>query len=291
SEMLSVVGQLESQFTSEHAALADPGRAQQLVAQLRSATERSDQLRSQAARWQVTLNDGFADLATDVEHDLRSRLRALTREADEAIDASDPADAWDEFEQWLYRAATDHVVANPHELLQTVIASADVDLESGDGLGTGMNTLRGSYGGVLMFGVLGQLVGLGLINPVGLVAGLLFGGKSFRDERNRALAQRRAQAKNAHRKYTDELMFQVSKDSRDTIRHIQRQLRDRFASRAEELYRSSSEALSKAQQAIDVDEATREQRLEDVEAELARIRGLHDEVAALAPDLAEGGRS
>ncbi len=182
-------------------------------------------------------------------------------------------------------------IPNPHELLQTVIASADVDLESGDGLGTGMNTLRGSYGGVLMFGVLGQLVGLGLINPVGLVAGLLFGGKSFRDERNRALAQRRAQAKNAHRKYTDELMFQVSKDSRDTIRHIQRQLRDRFASRAEELYRSSSEALSKAQQAIDVDEATREQRLEDVEAELARIRGLHDEVAALAPDLAEGGRS
>jgi hypothetical protein len=321
-DMLSVVGLLESQFAAEQRALADPARAQALIDQLRTAAEQSDRLRSQAARWQVTLNDGFADLLTDVDHDLRSRLRSLTRDADEAIDANDPAESWEEFEPWLYRAAADHVVANytllqsraadvagrvaelfaidgrevasqldipnPSELLQTVAATADVELEQGSGLGTGMNAMRSSYGGVLMFGMLGQMVGLALINPIGIVAGLLFGGKAYRDEKNRALAQRRSQAKNAHRKYTDELAFAVGKDSRDHIRHIQRQLRDQFSSRAEELYRSTTEALEKAQQAVRVDESTRPQRLADVDAELARIRGLREEVLAVAPDLGAG---
>jgi gas vesicle protein len=317
-DMLSVAGQLESQFSTEHQALSDPARAQALVDQLNAAAQQSDRLRSQAARWQVTLNDGFSDLLTDVDHDLRSRLRGLTREADEAIDTTDPAESWDEFEPWLYRAAADQVVGNytltqtragevaarvselfsidgeqvvsqldipnPQEVLQTLGASADVDLESGSGLGTGMNALRSSYGGVLMFGMLGQMVGLALINPIGIVAGLLFGTKAYRDEKNRALAQRRSQAKNAHRKYTDELAFQVGKESRDTIHRIQRQLRDQFSARAEELYRSTTQALQNAQQAVRADESTREQRLADVEAELRRIRGLREEILAVAPD-------
>ncbi|HEV3226151.1 MAG TPA: dynamin family protein [Acidimicrobiales bacterium] len=320
AEMLSVVTQLESQFASERSALADPNRASELVHQLEIATDQGDRLRSTAARWQVTLNDGFMDLLTDVDHDLRSRLRQLTKDADDALDQSDPADSWEEFEPWLYRQAADHVVANytmmqrrageiaarvselfsidgneiavqldvpnPSELLKAVEASADVELQEGDGLSTGMSTLRSSYGGALMFGMFGQMVGLALINPVGVVAGIIFGGKAYRDEKNRALAQRRAQAKNAHRKYTDELAFQVGKDARDTVRRIQRQLRDQFTTRAEELYRSTTEALHKAQVAVDTDAKTRAKRLPDVEAEIARIRGLRDEVLSLAPDLA-----
>ncbi|MEY2421010.1 MAG: hypothetical protein QOI95_1077 [Acidimicrobiaceae bacterium] len=320
AEMLSAIAQLESQFSSERTALADPERAGNLVHQLQIATEQSDRLRSTASRWQLTLNDGFTDLLTDVDHDLRARLRQLTKDADNAIDQSDPAESWEEFEPWLYRQASDHVVANytmlqrrageiaarvaelfsadghdiavqldvlnPAELLKAVEASADVELQEGDGLSTGMSTLRSSYGGALMFGMFGQMVGLALINPVGVVAGIIFGGKAYRDEKNRALAQRRSQAKNAHRKYTDELAFEVGKDARDTVRRIQRQLRDQFTARAEELYRSTTEALHKAQQAIEIDAKTRTKRLPDVEAELTRIRALRTEVAAIAPDLA-----
>jgi hypothetical protein len=322
AEMLSVVSQLESQFVSERNALADPDRANNLVHQLQIATEQSDRLRSTAARWQVTLNDGFGDLLTDIDHDLRARLRQLTKDADDALDQTDPAESWEEFEGWLYRQASDQVVANytllqrrageiaarvadlfstdgheiavqldvpnPSELLKAVESTADVELNEGDGLSTGMNTLRSSYGGALMFGMFGQMVGLALINPVGVVAGIIFGGKAYRDEKNRALAQRRSQAKNAHRKYTDELAFQVGKDVRDTVRRIQRQLRDQFTARAEELYRSTTEALHKAQLAIETDAKTRTKRLPDVEAELTRIRGLRDEVVAIAPDLAGG---
>jgi gas vesicle protein len=320
AEMLSAVTQLESQFTAERNALADPDRAANLVHQLQMATDQSDRLRSTASRWQMTLNDGFNDLLTDVDHDLRGRLRQLTKDADDAIDQSDPAESWEEFEPWLYRQASDQVVANytmlqrrsgeiaervadlfttdgqeivvqldvpnPAELLKAVEASADVELNATDGLSTGMSTLRSSYGGALMFGMFGQMVGLALINPVGVVAGIIFGGKAYRDEKNRALAQRRSQAKNAHRKYTDELAFEVGKDARDTVKRIQRQLRDQFSARAEELYRSTTEALHKAQMAIETDAKTRTKRLPDVEAELARIRSLRDDVVAIAPDLA-----
>ena len=319
NDILAVVTQLESQFAAERSALADPEGAGRLVLQLENAKEQADRLRSNAARWQITLNDGFTDLSTDVDHDLRNRLRQLTKDADDAVDANDPAEAWAEFEPWLERQAAEHVVANyrllhvqaaaiagrvselfttdgheiatqldipnPGDVLREVNARINVELEGGDGLGAGMTALRGSYGGMIMFGMLGQMVGLALINPVGMVAGLLFGGKAYRDEKNRALAMRRSQAKNAHRKYTDELAFAVGKDARDTVRRIQRQLRDQFTARAEELYRSTTEALHKAQLAIETDAKTRTKRLPDVEAELGRIRALRNEVVAIAPDL------
>ncbi len=322
NDILSVVTQLESQFTAERNALADPEGAGRLVLQLERAKEQADRLRSNAARWQITLNDGFTDLSTEIDHDLRNRLRQLTKDADDAVDANDPAEAWAEFEPWLERQAAEQVVANyrllhvhaadiagrvgelfatdgheiavqleipnPGDVLREVNARVDVALEGGDGIGAGMTALRGSYGGLIMFGMLGQMVGLALINPVGMVAGLLFGGKAYRDEKNRALAMRRSQAKNAHRKYTDELAFAVAKESRDTIRQLQRQLRDHFSTRAEELHRSTAEALLKAQEAVATSERNRAKRLPDVEAELARIRGLRAEVLALDPSIAGG---
>ena len=106
-----------------------------MVDQLRTTADQSDRLRSQTARWQVTLNDGFNDLLTDIDHDLRSRLRALTRDADEAIDASDPAESWEEFEPWLYRAAADHMVGN-YTMLQAragEVAARVAELFSIDG--------------------------------------------------------------------------------------------------------------------------------------------------------------
>ncbi|MGH9244767.1 MAG: dynamin family protein [Acidimicrobiales bacterium] len=322
-DMLSVVGQIEGQFASEQAALADPERAQAVVRQLQAAKEQADRLRSQAAKWQQTLNDGFADLGSDVEHDLRSRLRQLTRDADEAIENIDPADSWDEFEGWLYRQAADNVVRNytmlhdrareiagtvaehfnldgneialnlamefPHDILEEVGDVVEIEMGRGSSMGAGISAIRGSYSGMIMFGVLGRMVGLGVLNPAAIVVGLLLGRKALKDERNRALAMRRNQAKNAHRKYTDELAFEVTKDARDTVRRLQRQLRDFFATRAEELHRSSAEALAKSQDAARFDEASRQRRLRDVEAELGRVRALRDRIATVSRELAGAG--
>ena len=62
----------------------------------------------------------------------------------------------------------------------------------------------------------------------------------------------------------------VVKDSRDTLRRIQRQLRDHYSTRAEELTRSTSRG-PKRQRRRPAVRAERAKRLRDLEAELARI--------------------
>jgi dynamin family protein len=305
SDLVSVCGLIESQFRSEREALTDPKRARALVENLTETKERANRLRSGVSKWQQTLNDGITDLQGDLEFELRGRLRQVTKQADESIESTDPADAWDEFQAWLYRRVAEDVVAtyaslhaksrelaqrvnehfgedggevainlaimNPSQMLGSLGSSAEMDPKN---LGMGQQTmtaLRSSYGGVMMFGMLARTAGLAMMNPATIVLGLFMGRSAMKSEKERALAQRRGQAKQAHRKYTDEVGFVVGKDSRDTLRRVQRQLRDFFSSRADELHRSTSEALNAAQKAVKSDEATRHHRLKDVEAELVRI--------------------
>ena len=43
--------------------------------ELTRAKARADELKQRSSRWQITLNDGVADLQSDIEYDLRDRLR------------------------------------------------------------------------------------------------------------------------------------------------------------------------------------------------------------------------
>jgi GTPase Era involved in 16S rRNA processing len=308
SDLVSVCGLLESQFRGERDALADPERARALVENLTEVKERANRLRSGVSKWQQTLTDGIQDLQADLDHELRGRIRQITKQADESIESTDPADMWDEFQAWLYRRvaedvvrtyaslhhqarelslrvnehfgedggeiALDLAVSNPSQMLGSIGGPADVD---GSNLGMGQQTmtaLRSSYGGVMMFGMLARTAGLAMMNPATIVLGLFMGRSAMKSEKERALAQRRNQAKQAHRKYTDEVAFVVAKDAKDTLRRVQRQLRDFFSARAEEMHRSTSQALDAAQKAVKSDEATRKTRLKDVEAELTRISRL-----------------
>lgn len=317
--------QLAAPFEREREALtAIDGR--QAVAHLSELQARATRLGSSVARWQQTLADGIADLTADLDHDLRARLRVAAKEADDAVDAADPADMWDEFEPWLRRRVSQDVVAtyavlhrrarqlaatvgehfeeagrgvgvrpevfDPSRLVGEVEADTDIDTSTmgrGEAIMTGV---RGGYMGVLMFGMLGSmLAGLSMLNPATAVIGIAMGRKSLRQEKDRRLAQRRNSAKVAHRKYADEVGFVVMKDARDTLRRVQRQLRDHYAARAEELQRTTNEALAAARQAATSDVSTRQRRLRDVEAELERIDGLRRTALDLAPDLAAAARS
>jgi len=319
-DVLSVCDQLAGQFEAERQALDDPEASAALVSGLEQAKSRAESLRSQVARWNTTLNDGIADLTSDVDFDLRGRIRGLLAESDKAIDGFDPAESWDEFEPWLETAMSQAVVANYRFLTErTSELSRDVanhfDGEGGDlladleihdaskamsrvsvdpsldaeAMGTGakgMSVLRGSYSGFLMVSLLGALPFLGpaavLIPPLGIGAGLLLGQKGLKDEKERALARRRSEAKSSLRRYCDEVSFQIGKDSRDTLRRIQRQLRDHYSSLADELNRSTSDALKSATDAAKVAEADRSKRLRDVKAELDRIGGLRERAEKLA---------
>lgn len=318
AELLTVTDQLQAHFNTEEAALTAPEEAGPLREGLERANQRAEQLRSQAARWAVTLADGIGDLTSDVDHDLRARLRQLTKEADEVIDNDDPGELWAEFEPWLYRRSAEDVVNNfrflqaraeelsarvaEHFALDSEEAAYHPDLggagaslrrESTEAhvdfstMGKGqkaMTGVRGGYMGVLMFGALGSMVGLA-IGALPVAAGLMMGRKALRDEETRQLTMRRQNAKNAVRKYLDEASFLSGKESRDTLRRVQRQLRDHYTARADELQRSVNESKQAATQAVQADQQTRTSRLKDVQAEINRIAMLRKQIVG-ARDLA-----
>ena len=303
-----VTEQLEARFEAERAALTDPTSSNDLVVGLELAQQRAIELRGRAARWQQTLSDGISDLSADADHDLRARLRTVSARIDDAIADIDPGEAWDELEQWLYRMVNAQVAASyalvttraqelaervaghfahdeatpvgqvgvdvPIERLRDVAPAKVVDADT-TSLGTrGLTALRGSYGGVMMTGIMGSILGFGLFNPVSLSFGVVLGRKAIRDERERALGLRRQQARQACRSYIDDVGFSVGKDARDGLRRMQRVLRDTFTEQAETLQRSTTEALTAAKTAVQADRDERSRRLRDVDAELGRIREL-----------------
>ena len=254
-----------------------------MIAQLEEAKARADEFRGRSARWQVTLTDGIADLIADMEHDLRDRLRKVQREAETSIDEGDPGPIWDQITEWLDQrvaAAVSETFVWTDERsrwLSEEVAQLFSEGESGapghrrrrhrracstrsstwrgldaGRLGAGEKIyigVRGSYGGVLMVGLATGLIGLSLINPLSLLAGVLVGRRAYREDMSTRLSRRQHEAKLLVRRYIDEVIFQVGKQLKDRLRLVQRSARDHFGSMAEELHRSLTEALSASKQA------------------------------------------
>ncbi|MBM4557411.1 Isoniazid-inducible protein iniA [Rhodococcus hoagii] len=313
----AVVEHLMLSLGSELAALRDPAKGAAAVAELQRAKAVTEELQKKTSRWQQTLADGIADLASDIDHDLRDRLRQVTREAERAVDECDPGKEWDELGEWLEQQIAQSVGDNfvwAHERalwLAEVVAEhfADAgtvelphldvgdldsvldpvaalsDLESGR-IGIAQKVLvgmRGSYGGVLMFGLITTLMGMTLLNPISVGAGVLLGTKAYRDDRETRVVKRRADAKVAIRRFTDDVSFQVGKESKDRLRLIQRLLRDHFTAIAEQTLRSLGDSLRAAQEAAKVESTGRTRRAGEVEQQMAVLETLKGRAAQLFP--------
>lgn len=313
TDVVDVVDSLRVAFDAELAVLEDPQTAAAITRRLEAEQAAAEERRGLAARWSTALNDGITDLTSDVEHDFRLRVRRLVHEADEILDGGDPAELWAEFEPWLTNRMSQEVLAN-YELMSARteklsaqvaelfgldgaealrdIASSDVsgrvsEVElrpelargGGGGLDAGLTALRGGYGGVMMFTMLGSMVGIAL-GPLALGVGLVMGRKGIRDEKQRRVGQRRQQAKSAARKYCDEVSIQVTKDARDMLRRIQRHLRDHYARRGDEVLRSINDTLRAAKEAAHTDAAERPARIADLRAELERLSRLRERAEA-----------
>ncbi|WP_433702724.1 dynamin family protein [Prescottella equi] len=313
----AVVEHLMLSLGSELAALRDPAKGAAAVAELQRAKAVTEELQKKTSRWQQTLADGIADLASDIDHDLRDRLRQVTREAERAVDECDPGKEWDELGEWLEQQIAQSVGDNfvwaheralwlaevvaehfadagtvelPHldvgdldSVLEPVAALSD--LESGR-IGIAQKVLvgmRGSYGGVLMFGLITTLMGMTLLNPISVGAGVLLGTKAYRDDRETRVVKRRADAKVAIRRFTDDVSFQVGKESKDRLRLIQRLLRDHFTAIAEQTLRSLGDSLRAAQEAAKVESTGRTRRAGEVEQQMAVLETLKGLAAQLFP--------
>jgi hypothetical protein len=136
-----------------------------------------------------------------------------------------------------------------------------------------MAAFQKAYSGFLMFSMLTKMAALAIPTPFGVAAGLLMGRSGFMDERKRQLEKRRGLAKTAVRRFVDEFNLQVGKDSRDAMRTVQRELRDAYSARVEELQRSLTEALANAKKAV-VDDDAETGELNRLEADIEALEVL-----------------
>jgi hypothetical protein len=149
----------------------------------------------------------------------------------------------------------------------------ELELADRPGFGTNLLTgMRSSYGGMLMFGMMGSVIGLATFGPLSIGAGVLMGRKGAKDEKARQLTLRRQQAKQGIRKYVDDVTFRVSKHSRDTLRQIQREIRDTNMERAAELQATAGEALGNAQRTYKTTQAEANARLAELDKALDHVR-------------------
>ena len=236
----------------EQGVLEDPKTLAELTAELTQTRHHAEELKRRSARWQTTLSDGVGDLNSDLDHDLRDRIRRVVREAEASIDEGDPAEDWDTFAAWLEERVTASITdtfqwadenatwllnkVGEHFTQEAMTAIPAFEMAGIDQLASKLEGpgllqvetlnpaqkffigLRGSYGGVLMFGLLTGLAGLAVINPISLGAGLILGTKAYREDASHRLNKRRADAKNLVRRYTDEVAFQCGKTLRDLIK-------------------------------------------------------------------------
>jgi hypothetical protein len=275
------------------------------IVELQAAQRRADQLRRRSNRWQHALSDGMGDLISDVDHDLRERTRGILRESEKTFNRTDPLKVWDEFAEWLVENLSKAVLSNfgwaaervrwlsrylgefftdtrgdalpePDLGLPQDVEDRLADLERpeiepiriGHKIVTG---LRGSYSGVLMFGMLSSFSGLPLINPVSLGAGAFLGTRSIREDQDSQLKRRQAAAKTAVQRHVDEVVFQSSKYSRDALRQVQRTLRNHFSTLAEELQDAAAESISAATKAAQRDAVMRDRRNREIAGQLERL--------------------
>lgn len=324
----SVAEQLSQPFEAELALLEHPDRAGELAASIERSESELGRVRSAAARWRTVFTDAFADVTNDLDHDLRARLRELLREAEQALDQLDPAKSWESYEpevrRDLARVIGDHYTMLDARVSEVAHAVASVLVEDSEALeawvsdaarpkaageipaarpgesvkkpdatrpglaGQGLTLLRSSYGGALMAGFVASAIGFPVAAPAVLAVGVALGARGLRQESQRLLSQRRAQAKTAVRTHVDEVSFTVLKDSRDRVRYAQRHLRDFFGSRADELARSAAETLQAARDAAHRDASERETRVRDIRAELERLSRLAQAAAEARAALAGG---
>ena len=326
-DLVSTTEHLRLSIDSEMSALVTPEKTPEIIAELEATKGRADELRRNSSRWQITLNDGATDLISDMEHDLRDRMRQIQREAEDAIDEGDPGPVWEQivewFEQRVSSAVTDTFVWTQERAqwlsakvarhftedeisLPTIHVDDTRDvldpvgematLESGR-LGAMQKFyigLKGSYGGVLMVGIITGIVGMSIINPLSLAAGAVIGRKAYKDDTAARLLRRRTEAKALIRRQVDDVVFQVGKQLKDRLRLVQRITRDHFTAIADEHHRSLADSVLAAQKAASMYANERDRRVTELKRDLQRVDALYAraraiETAAAAVQAGSGG--
>ena len=311
-EIRAAAEHLRLSVDTELAALDDPDTRDKLTAELERRKAEAQDALQQTALWQQTLNDGIADLTADIDHDLRNRFRHITTHTEQVIDGCDPTHHWAEIGAelenavatavgdnfvWAYQRADALAAEVARLFVEAGLDAVELPEVSARDMGAGFGEfrslarleakpikaghkvvtgMRGSYGGVLMFGMLTSFAGLGMFNPLSLGAGFLLGRKAYKEDMENRMLRVRNEAKTNMRRFVDDILFVVNKESRDRLRAIQRQLRDHYRGIADQTSRSLNESLSAALAAAKLEETERNTRIRELQRQLNILRQVID---------------
>jgi replication fork clamp-binding protein CrfC len=326
AEIRSAAEHLTLAVQSELSALNDPQARDRLTADLERRKEEAQEALQHTALWQQVLNDGIADLTSDVDHDLRGRFRVITQHNEKLIDGCDPSRQWAEIGTelenavatavgdnfvWAYQRAEALAAEVARTFVQAGLEAVKMPEIDARDMGAGftefkslsnleakpiraadraVSGLRGSFGGVLMFGMLTSFAGLGMLNPLSLGAGALLGRKAYKEEMEGKMSRIRNDAKMNVRRFVDDVQFVVSKESRDRLKGIQRQMRDHYRGIANQTTRSLNESLQATLTAAKLEENERNTRTRELERQLNILKQVTDHAIKLSAPAAAPAR-
>ncbi|HZA09004.1 dynamin-like GTPase family protein [Mycobacterium sp.] len=319
AEIRSAAEHLTMKVSTELEAINDPDAQERLKHDLERRKQEAQDALQQTALWQQVLNDGIADLSADVDHDMRMRFREITQHFEKMIDNCDPTHHWAEIGNELENAVATAVGDNfvwayqRSEVLAQEVGRTFVEagLESvqmpqinAQDMGanfTGLKSLakleakpiktghkvitgmRGSYGGMLMFGMMTSLAGLGMFNPLSVGAGIILGRKAYKEDMENRMMRVRNEAKMNMRRFVDDVSFVVNKEARDRLKMIQRQLRDHYRGIANQTTRSLNESLQATINAARMEEAERNTRVQELSRQLNILNQITDHATKIVP--------
>jgi replication fork clamp-binding protein CrfC len=322
TEIHAAAEHLTLTVSAELAAINDPEQVERIKQDLERRKEEAQDALTQTALWQQVLNDGIADLTADVDHDLRNRFRQITAHTERVIDGCDPTQHWAEIGAelenvvatavgdnfvWAYQRAEALAAEVARNFVEAGLDAVELPEVSAREMGAGLGEfnslarleakpvkaghkmvtgLRGSYGGVVMFGMMTSLAGLGMFNPLSVGAGLLLGRKAYKEDMENRMLRVRGEAKMNVRRFVDDVSFAVGKESRDRLRNIQRQLRDHYRGIANQTTRSLNESLQATMAAAQIEAGERDTRVRELERQLNILRQVVDNAVKLTPELA-----
>jgi hypothetical protein len=303
--------------TMELATLADGERATRAGHGLEQARERLARLRGPGTQWPTVINDGIASLSADVHHQFRARLRMVNQAADEAIDGAGTAAAWDGVGRRARSdaaaavtaafTAIDEGAAGIERRVAALLAEADLGLEraaaeipeiAGDPVAPadGPRPVRrllthllaaggGTSTGLILLGILGSVLPAGAAaalaaTPLAIGAAVVFGGQRVSESRQREVSMQRQAAKQAVRRFLDDLQFEVTDQVSDTLRQVHQRLRDGTASWVADRQAAVSATIRRLEDDLQRDEAGRTARVAELEMQLATLRSLMAEIGA-----------
>lgn len=308
------VQRLREPLLAELTALEDPERLGEAVERLRAAEQRFAALQAGGARWSTVLNDGFTDLRADVDHRLRSGIRAILAELDERVDAADPAESWDELHRWLQErlvtlvdellASVDAQSAAVNEQIAALLlvevppalqlgggpalgvddvwGASDRSLKARKGglLASGLTALRGGSSGTILLGMVARFAGIALATPVSLGVAVAFGVKQVADVRQQELSRRRQEARAVARRFVEEVSIEAGNRLHRLVQELHRGLRDDYSTRLQEMTRSAAAAVAGLRASSETDLQTRRDRAMRLRAWLDHLDGLLDRLPA-----------